>query len=301
MKVFISWSGEKARDFALGLKAWLPFVIHDLDPWVSDVDIDSGAMSMPSIHNQLQTIRYGIICTTAENQNKPWINYEAGALWKSLDDSTNVVPLLLDLDRSAINSPLKNFQSRVMNNPATRKSEAQKLIASINAARSQPVNDDVLAESFETQWPKLEQLVERIASNPYAYTQVMTPEQRKLEDVHQEILKLAETQKSHWEVTNDSLDQVLERKETLEFGSFSAETSRQVRFEKVINDSLIARGSWDRAHVHRVEHNIYAVYTESKLPDEIKNVVEQSGMAIMDDILFDYRVTMNDDPGPDDL
>ncbi|MGY3317314.1 toll/interleukin-1 receptor domain-containing protein [Arthrobacter sp. TE12232] len=301
MKVFISWSGEKSRDFALELKGWLPFVIHDLEPWVSDVDIDSGTMSMQAIHDQLQEAHYGIICTTAENQNRPWINYEAGALWKSLDNSSNVVPLLIDVDRGAINSPLKNFQSRVLNNPLLRKSEVRKLVGSLNDARSQPVVEKVLEESFETQWPKLEDVIEHIASNVYAYVPVMTDEERKLEDINQQILKLVESHKSHAEAVNDSLDQILERKETLEFGSMSAQVSRQARFEEVINNSLIARGSWDRAHVHRVEHNIYAVYTAARLPDEIKKVVEQSGMAVMDDVMFDYMLTMTDDPGPDDL
>lgn len=95
---FISWSGEKAKDFALALRDWLPFVIHDLDPWISDADIDSGSMSMQDIHTQLAETKYGIICTTAENQAKPWINYEAGALWKSVNSQSNVVPLLIDLD-----------------------------------------------------------------------------------------------------------------------------------------------------------------------------------------------------------
>ena len=42
MKVFISWSGEKSRAVAQALREWLPYINSEIEPWMSDADIDLG-------------------------------------------------------------------------------------------------------------------------------------------------------------------------------------------------------------------------------------------------------------------
>ena len=42
MKIFISWSGEKARRVARAVKAFLQDVNQQLIPWFSDTDISVG-------------------------------------------------------------------------------------------------------------------------------------------------------------------------------------------------------------------------------------------------------------------
>jgi hypothetical protein len=267
---------------------------------VSDADIDSGSMSMQDIHAQLAETKYGIICTTAENQAKPWINYEAGALWKSLDNQSNVVPLLLDLERADVTSPLKNFQSRIITHKAVRQSEFRKLIMSLNSARSSPLAPHVLEESFMTQWSKMEAIIERIASNSYAYKPAMSPSERKLEDVHQTVLKMAEEQRATSKVTIDSLDEILERKGTMDYGSFSEQVAgMRAKFENVANNSLIARGSWDRVHVERVDSRNYTVYSASSLPEEVKRALFQTAKTALHDIDFEYLLTSPDEPDED--
>jgi hypothetical protein len=301
LKVFISWSGEKAKDFALELRDWLPFVIQDLVPWVSDVDIDSGTMSMSDIHTQLSETQYGIICTTAENQAKPWINYEAGALWKSvLDSKSNVVPLLIDLDRDAVTSPLRNFQSRVISHKGTRESEFRKLISSLNSARTSPIAQHVLEESFLVQWPKMEAIIDRVANNNYAYKARMTPVERKLEDVHQTVLKIAEEQRVATRATTDSLDEVLDRKSTLAYGSFSEQTAGlRAKLENIANNSLIARGFNTRVHIERVDARNYVVYSADLLPDEVKRALSDAAKAVPHPVNFQYLITMSDEPDED--
>lgn len=82
MKVFISWSGERAKAVARALHEWLPTVIQSLEPWMSDQDISSGQRWNSEISNQLAESNYGIICITPENQIAPWLNFEAGAVAK---------------------------------------------------------------------------------------------------------------------------------------------------------------------------------------------------------------------------
>jgi hypothetical protein len=47
MKVFISWSGAQSKAAAHALKEWLPDVIQNLSPWMSDLDIAAGRRWSP--------------------------------------------------------------------------------------------------------------------------------------------------------------------------------------------------------------------------------------------------------------
>lgn len=302
MKVFISWSGEKSKDFAMALREWLPYVIQDLVPWVSDRDIDSGAMSMPEIHQQLTEVTYGIICTTAENQARPWINYEAGALWKSLDNQSRVVPLLIDIEREDITSPLRNFQSRILTRESGRRDEFWRLIQSLNGARPSPITEPIIKDAFDRQWHRMDEAIIHIEKNNYAYKSVMGRTDQKLEDIHQTVLKLEQAHRRASKTTLDSLDEILERKGSLDFGTFSQEMSgRQTFFERIINDSLIAREIRDEAHVQRVDQRLYNVYSAYKLPDEVKASLQQSAKKFPEEIDFQFMLTAPDSPGPDDI
>ena len=42
MKVFISWSGERSESLAKALRKWFPLVLHYVDPWLSQSDIQAG-------------------------------------------------------------------------------------------------------------------------------------------------------------------------------------------------------------------------------------------------------------------
>lgn len=297
MKVFISWSGEKAKDFAIQLRGWLPHVLQDLQPWVSDMDVDSGTLSMAEIHNQLSNTKYGIIVTTAENQERSWINYEAGALWKSVEVETNVVPILIDLDLADLTSPLKNFQLRQLKKPHSRRSEFKKLIDSLNRARSSPVAQNILNEAFENHWGKMEDVFTRIENNDYAYKPEMSPMQLRLEDIHQLVLKLDQSSRA----TLYGVEKILEREDKqggLTITAVAENGSRASRFEKIINDSLIARGSWDRAFVRKINNEHYEVYSAQRIPDEVKAAVEQVNVELPYWIDFSYLLSYSED-GPD--
>lgn len=253
------------------LKDWLPYVIPQLQPWVSTVDIDTGTMSMESIHAELADTTYGIVCTTSENQAKPWINYEAGALWKSVGSKSHVAPLLIDIEREAVTSPLRNLQSRVLTVPAQRRAEMKMLIDSLNKAMDNSMPQPLLDELFDNQWHKMEANLLQLEDNVYAYKPEMSKVERRLEDIFQVVQKM-------------SIDR----------GRTGSETSA-ASYEKIINSSLVSRGIDDRAHVVRIKKNHFEVYSRKPIPGEIKRQVSERNTMAPGWTDFDYYVAIPED------
>jgi hypothetical protein len=115
-KVFISWSGA----LSMRVAAVWPDLIRDtfdvVEPFMSEESIGAGERNLFKIATKLAGTRFGIIVVTQDNQNSQWLNYEAGALSKDLDDSTvRVAPLLVDFDRkSDVTGPLGQFQASLL-------------------------------------------------------------------------------------------------------------------------------------------------------------------------------------------
>ncbi|MCL2483300.1 MAG: toll/interleukin-1 receptor domain-containing protein [Propionibacteriaceae bacterium] len=96
MKVFISWSGPLSKKVAQVLKDWIPSVIQAIEPFLSSEDIEKGNRWNTDIARELQESTFGIICVTLENLSAEWLNFEAGALSKTIEN-THVAPFLLDV------------------------------------------------------------------------------------------------------------------------------------------------------------------------------------------------------------
>lgn len=159
MKVFISWSGATSHQVAKVLRDWLPSVIQTVEPYVSSEDIDKGTRWSTDIADELHASTYGIICLTKDNVSAPWINFEAGALGKSVDKS-RVSPFLFGLKRSEISGPILQFQSTIIEKP-----DVLKLLKSINLACEKDGLDDIrLERAFEVWWPKLDTELQTIAN-----------------------------------------------------------------------------------------------------------------------------------------
>lgn len=161
MKIFISWSGKKSKEAALILRSWLPDVIQNVEPWMSSEDIGAGSRQSRDIEKQLQDSNFGIICLTRDNATAPWVNFEAGAIAKSVENSF-VCPYLLDLKSSQIpRGPLNLFQAKVAN-----RDETWELLQGINnAMESGSLTEEQLARTFDRWWPDLEKALSNLPND----------------------------------------------------------------------------------------------------------------------------------------
>lgn len=139
------------------MRDWLPSVIQSIKPYVSSEDIDKGARWSSDIAGELDASSYGILCLTNDNVNAPWINFEAGALGKSVDKS-RVSPFLFRVLRSDIEGPVLQFQSTIL-----EKDDVYKLLRSINSAcGEESLEEGRLERAYDVWWPKLLTDLERI-------------------------------------------------------------------------------------------------------------------------------------------
>lgn len=181
MDVFISWSGNHSRQVAGALKDWLPAVLQRVTPFVSDEDIYSGARWQAEITNRLDECSFGIVCVTGDNQESPWLQFEAGAISKSVKDG-RVVPLLVELKKSDLLMPLSMFQAETLDQSGIRS-----LLISLNAATDEPLEGHIVNSLADTWWPCLEERVTTINQGVRAPTESASP-QRTDRDLLEELL-----------------------------------------------------------------------------------------------------------------
>lgn len=186
MKVFISWSGTTSHRVAVLIRDWLPSVIQSIEPYVSSEDIDKGTRWSTDIAGELHASSYGIICLTKDNILAPWINFEAGALGKSIDKS-KVSPFLFRVKRSEISGPILQFQSTIL-----EKDDVLKLLKSINSAcGSDALDISRLEKTFNVWWPQLEKQLNEIPEDAIATEEPKESSQSEITSkIMEEILEL---------------------------------------------------------------------------------------------------------------
>jgi tetratricopeptide (TPR) repeat protein len=108
MKIYVSWSGELARQASEILRSSLQRVFPTLDVWITGSDISVGMRWVDEIHNAVRTSALAILCVTKESRSSPWINFELGMLVAS---GSRVVPWVIDLDPSELSGPLAQYQA----------------------------------------------------------------------------------------------------------------------------------------------------------------------------------------------
>jgi len=176
MKIFISWSGERSKDLAQAFREWLPLVLHYVEPWLSEADIDAGERWAQSVAKELATSNFGIICVTSENITSPWVLFEAGALTKSLETS-RVIPLLLDLEFSDVSGPLAQFQAKKLS-----RAGINEVIQSIQKTAEHPIPEARAKQLFEALWTEFEKKLEAIPDDAPAERH-MRPQHEILEEL----------------------------------------------------------------------------------------------------------------------
>lgn len=187
MKTFFSWSGSKSHQVAMAFSNWLPCVLQAVEPWVSSEDIDRGAIWLNEIFEKLKDTNFGVVFVTKENQEKPWLLFESGALSKGLTES-RVCTVLVDLKVRDIDSgsPIKH-----LNHTTLEKAEVLKLLKTINKhLEPGKVQESRLETSFEALWPTLESQVNEILESDPASIEPERDDKDVLNDILENVLSI---------------------------------------------------------------------------------------------------------------
>jgi hypothetical protein len=180
MKLFISHSGGRSRKIAVELHQFVRKLVPSTDPWIS-TGIDKGSRWIPEIAENLEAANFGIVCITSDNLQAPWLLFEAGALSKRLDGK--VCTFLLDVEPSAVEAPLSQFQ-----HTSATKPDVLELIESINrhvaAIGARPRVAEDLKEQFESLWPNLQRLLTTVRGEASG-----TAPRRSTDDMLKEVLE----------------------------------------------------------------------------------------------------------------
>jgi hypothetical protein len=158
MKIFLSWSGKRSFELSNIIYKWIRSVLPFVHPWQSDKDIMASERWTLALAQELELSSFGIICITPENVNAPWINFEAGAIGKFLNN--RVLPLLLDIEYCDLSEPFQQFQS-----VKTEKKGLHKLITSIyrHANHDEKTSVNNITQRFNNSWPKIESKLNHIS------------------------------------------------------------------------------------------------------------------------------------------
>ena len=158
MKIFISWSGETSHQVACVLRDWLPYVIQTLKPFISSGDIHKGERWSDVLAKELEETKFGIICLTPYNIKSPWLNFEAGALSKSIDHAF-LSPFLFKVEPSEVKGPVSQFQSTIY-----EQEDVFGLLTSINNKLEPEIRLDIelLRSTFNVWWPQLQDNLDEI-------------------------------------------------------------------------------------------------------------------------------------------
>jgi hypothetical protein len=157
VKVFLSWSGTKARLVATAMKTFLQDVNQRTIVWFSASDISAGERWALNLATELEGTNYGIICATQESIQSPWTLFEAGALAKSVTGS-RVCPYLIDVRADQLPGPFTQFQAK-----RATKDETWELLQAINLAMGDDTLPEVrLKKYFDTFWPDLEAVLSQV-------------------------------------------------------------------------------------------------------------------------------------------
>jgi hypothetical protein len=157
-------------------------VLHAVEPFVSAKDIRAGPRWQAEIARELDDTDFGLICVTKENQGAEWLNFEAGALAKSVN-SSRVVPVAIDLSPADIANPLGQFQATKLT-----KEDIGEVLASMNEACPSPIDERNLRKATEKWWPDLQEELEKIESRDYGVDSVPSTPSRTDRELLEEVL-----------------------------------------------------------------------------------------------------------------
>jgi hypothetical protein len=184
MRIFISWSLPRSMAIAKILRAYLPKVIQLLDPFMSAKDIDGGQRWQQEIGERLHECHVGVCVVTSENVARPWLNFEAGAISKSMSLG-RVIPFLFDVSESDLVGPLTQFQKRNADEEGLRG-----LLTDLNSLiPEKPLDADRLSHAIDLHLPLMMKEIRAVQENQ-ALGQSAPARRRETTEVLEELVGL---------------------------------------------------------------------------------------------------------------
>jgi hypothetical protein len=260
MKVFISWSGNASHLAAIALRDWLPSVLQSIDPYVSSEDIEKGARWSADLGQQLNDTSFGILCVTKDNLDSSWLNFEAGALSKSLE-SSQVTPLLLGIRPAELVGPMSQFQATL-----PHMDDVKRLVKSLNSASEQPIEEARVIEAVEMWWSRLEQqLADALTQDDKAQPEP----HRGTQEMIEELLEISRGVQR--QLIRVEAEEVQEPKITDAFRSRQARRNDQLRAE--LQDVFdVAELEWDRLVI---DGSTLAISISQRPPGRVIRVLDK--------------------------
>ncbi|MCA9200145.1 MAG: toll/interleukin-1 receptor domain-containing protein [Planctomycetales bacterium] len=162
MNVFLSWSGEQSHGFALALREFLRMVFPTINPFVSSEDIRKGNAWSTVISSELRKADKGIVCITQSNCERPWLQFEAGALQVRHDMPVVYTVLVDDVGDQLRENPLSMFQ-----HTRVERGDFLRLVRDLNSdLQSGQRSDAELEQVFDLHWDKLREQRDSLLSLP---------------------------------------------------------------------------------------------------------------------------------------
>ena len=128
---------------------------------MSDSDLKAGRNWRSDLQGHLEESGAGIVVVTADNRDKPWLMFEAGALAKQVNNC--LIPYLVDVDSSALSrNALDMFQTVKADREGT-----QKMVERIfEAGGGKQEDQTAILKSFAALWPDLEKPLTEARNHP---------------------------------------------------------------------------------------------------------------------------------------
>lgn len=147
--VFLSWSGDQSKKIAEAFEELFKAVFAPtIRCFLSTKNIGAGARSIGELFRALEKCNYGVCFINSENAKAPWIQFEAGALSKIIDDSRVMVLLL---EENSINNlfgtPLGEFQHKLFN-----KEDIRSIFEEIIKIFDYSDDKDSFLQRFDSSW-----------------------------------------------------------------------------------------------------------------------------------------------------
>lgn len=195
LKVFISWSGERANIIARGFHKHLPETVNGIAPFMSGRDIDKGTQWSTVLNGSLQESTCCIVCLTHESVQSPWVAFETGAISKAVGNvegaRSRIWTYLIGLENNDTHLlPFGQYQAT-----GTTQEDTFRLVESVNMLSPDTVSAETLRKRFDALfWPDFSKVLER--ANEMANAAPSRPSPSQTDALLSEILSTVRSMQS---------------------------------------------------------------------------------------------------------